>query len=116
MKLMRCTRVPPSIHSLPVCQRSTEGGFKSSCPICFISSNMGSKPGLGDVQSPIRRIVQIPASTELLILAKRAFLKASELNSTRSIERMLYPDRKYSSSSILMVSGSWGGVSIQDGT
>ena len=62
-----------------------------------------------------RGSVPITASTGLLILAKRAFLKASELNSTRSIERMLYPDRKYSSSNILMASGSWGGVSIQDG-
>ena len=32
-KFTRSFSVPPSIHSLPVCQPSTVGGFSSSWPI-----------------------------------------------------------------------------------
>ena len=72
--------------------------------------------GLEEVQSPIRRNVPITASTGPFILANRAFLKASELNRRRSMWRMWYPDRKDSSSSILIVSMSLGCVSSQAGT
>ena len=44
---------------------------------------------LGDVQSPTSRNVPMTVSIGPLILANRAFLKASELNSTRNMARML---------------------------
>ncbi len=56
--------------------------------ICFISSKMASKPGLGVVQSPTSRKVPITVSIGPFILEKRAFLKASELNNNRSMERI----------------------------
>jgi len=49
---------------------------------------MAFMPGLGTLKSPTNRMVPTTVSVGLFTLLKRAFLNASELNSTRNMERM----------------------------
>src|SRR5215468_3477057 len=73
--LYQGTTIDPLLARMPAFDRRR---VQDLLPICFISSNMGSNPGLGAVQSPIRRMVPITVSIGPLILENRAFLKASE--------------------------------------
>ena len=84
-KLIRSTSVPESIHSAPVCQPSTVGGFIRSCPMYRMVLASGCRPSFGDVKSCTRRIVPITTSVGLFTFSNRAFLKKSELNMTRSM-------------------------------
>ena len=93
-KFTRSFRVPPSIHSLPVCQPSTVGGFISAWPMAEVATARFSRPGSGKLCEPASFTALTTSSTGLFTLRNRAALKDSELNSTRSMARRLPPESK----------------------
>ena len=115
-KLIRAMRVAVLIHSFPVCQPSTLGGSRSCCPIAPVSRANSISSTLGKRCPPVTRTVLTTISAGLLILAKVACLKKSELKSTRRTERMSYDDLLKASIRVVMASGSRGGTVGQAGT
>src|SRR5262249_20082160 len=95
---------------------STLGGFNSSCPMYVGFFARLPNPGAGNSNPPTNRMILTTTSAGLLILAKRAFLKKSELNSTRKVERISHCDSAKALASVLTASGSHGGVVIHAGT
>ena len=73
-------------------------------------------PGAGNSAPPTSLRVPITTSAGLFNLANLASLKKSDLNSTRSTERMSYPDSVNAFARVSMASGSLGGVTDHAGT
>ncbi len=68
-KLMRSTNVPLSIHSRPVCQPSTVGGFIRSMPMYLGSWEISNRPGWYPLNSPVMRRRLTTISVGFLTLA-----------------------------------------------
>ena len=105
-KLTLSFNVPPSIHSLPVCQPSTVGGLRRCCPINALASASDFKLGSGNLCVPASFIVLVISSTGDFTLLCLDSLKKSELNNVFNIVRISPPDSEYAVTRVFMASGS----------
>ena len=88
-KSTRFDRFAVVIHSFPVYQPSTLGGSMSFCPMLSVCVASSVWLASGISKPPAIRAVPTTSSAGLLTRAKVAFLKKSELNSTRRTEQIL---------------------------